>query len=65
MFGSRLLSSTAIDLVGIFIYSQLAVCWMLYVAVLKFAIIVSIYCLLVESWILDAASCYVMMVVMY
>ena len=38
---------------------------MLYAAVLKVEIIASIYSLLVESWILDAASCYVMMLAMY
>jgi len=38
---------------------------MLYAAVLMFAIIVSVYSLLVESSILYAASCYVMTLVIY
>ena len=38
---------------------------MLYAAVLTVAIIVSTYFLLVESWILCAASCYVMTLAMY
>jgi len=38
---------------------------MLYAAVLMVAFIVSVYSLLVESWILYAALCYVMMLVMY
>ena len=38
---------------------------MFYAAVLTVAIIVSTYYLLVESWILYAASCYVTMLAMY
>jgi len=38
---------------------------MFYAAVLTVAVIVSTYYLLVESWILYAVLCYVMMLVMY
>jgi hypothetical protein len=38
---------------------------MLYAAVLMVAIIVSVFSLLVESWILDAALCYVLTLAMY
>ena len=38
---------------------------MFYAAVLTSAIIVSIYFLLVEIWILHAASCYVMTLALY
>jgi hypothetical protein len=38
---------------------------MLYAAVLTVAIIVSVYSLLVESWILYADSCYVVTLALY
>jgi hypothetical protein len=38
---------------------------MLYAAVLTVAIIVSVYSLLVESWILYDAACYVMTLAVY
>jgi len=38
---------------------------MLYAAVLMVAIIVSVYSLLVESWVLYAALCYVLTLAMY
>ena len=65
MFELWLLPSVALHLVGIFIYFSELNAGCLYAGVLLVAVIVSIYSLLVESWILYGALCYVMMLVMY
>jgi hypothetical protein len=59
VFGSLLVSSASMHLVGI------AGCCLPLCSWLHMHRIVSIYSLLVDSWILHAASCYVMTLAMY